>query len=101
MGSWATIANRHHPLADGLIAGAVKGTLTTSFTLFLKTAIEAISKRLDGLAEFCMPPLATFAASSIIQSAVHLAAGTPEVVATVAVPVLVATLYSALYNYVL
>lgn len=99
MGGWALFANRLHPMPQPLVAGVVQGTLSAGLTLCLKSTIEALSLRFRGIARFCMPPLLACLASTSILVVVHAAAGTPEILKTITVPLLVSTSYAILYNY--
>jgi len=98
MGSWAAFANRAHPMPAPLQAGLIQGALSAVITLFLKRGIEALSRRLAGVAALVVPPVIAGLASASLLSAIHTASGTPEVVRTIAVPLTVATSYAALYN---
>jgi hypothetical protein len=101
MGAWAVFANRHHPLPQALLAGLVQGTMSAIITLFLKRMIEALSQRLPGLAALILPPLLAVAASIGLLSLIHSLAGTPEILATIAVPVTVTVIYSTTYCFAL
>ncbi len=101
MGGWAVFANRAHAMPAPLLAGAVQGTLSACITLVLKRAVDFASVRLSGLAALMGPPLAAFLISVSLLTAIHSFAGTPEILATVAVPLAVATAYAAIYNYAL
>jgi hypothetical protein len=97
MGGWAAFANSGHAMPAPLVAGLVQGGLSAAITLFLKRAIEALARRLDGLAALVVPPALAFVASASLLSAIHRLAGTPEILATIALPLAVATSYAALY----
>lgn len=99
MGGWALFANRLHPMPQPLIAGVVQGTLSAALTLCLKSTIDAFSRRFRGTTRFWMPPLLACLASTSILVAVHATAGTPEILKTIAVPLLVSTSYAVAYNY--
>lgn len=99
MGGWAVFANRMHPMPRPLYAGFVQGVLSAAITLTLKTAVEALAARLAGLPALVVPPLAAFFISAGLLSAIHAIAGTPEITATIAVPLTVATSYAAIFNY--
>ena len=101
MGGWAVFANREHAMPAPLLAGAVQGTLSACITLFLKRVVEAIAAHLTGVVALAVPPLAAFAISVTLLVTLHTLAGTPEILATIAVPLTVATSYAALYNYAL
>ena len=101
MGSWAAFANRAHPMPAPLLAGLVQGAISVTITLGLKRAIEALVGRLEGWAALVVPPLAACAVSASLLTALHTAAGTPEILATMALPLTVATSYAALYTFTL
>ena len=98
MGLWAVLANRRHPLPDALAAGLAQGLASAAITLVLKRAIEAIATRAGGVGALVLPPLACFAVSAALLLAIHSAAGTPEIAATIAVPLAISTAYGALYS---
>lgn len=101
MGSWAVFANRAHPLPGPLLAGLVQGTLSAFITLFLKRFIERLVARFAGIAGLVLPPFLAGLTSLIILYSTHRLAGTPEILATVAVPLTVATFYALVYTYTL
>ena len=97
MGGWAVFANRAHAFPQPLVAGLVQGALSGVITLVLKRMIEAIAARLAGIAALVLPPLIAVALSLAILTTIHTLAGTPEILATIALPVGVTALYSTLY----
>lgn len=101
MGGWAAFANRAHPMPAPLFAGLVQGALTACITLFLKRMIEAIFHRTGGLAQLLLPPLTALAVSTGLLTTVHRLAGTPALLATIAVPLCVSTGYAFLYTLTL
>jgi hypothetical protein len=98
MGSWALFANRAHGLAAALPAAVLQGALSACITLTLKTVVERLAPRFAGLAALCAPPLIAAGLSAALLTTLHSLAGTPEVLATVALPLIVATSYAAIYN---
>jgi hypothetical protein len=109
MGGWAVFANRNHPLPDALVAGLVQGTISGLLTLVLKKALERMSAAFlrapqsdEGvgrkLAALIAPPSITATSILAILVSAHTLAGTPEVLATIAVPFTVSTAYAILYN---
>lgn len=98
MGSWAVFANRAHPMPKPVLAGAVQGALSAAITLFLKSGIEQLSKRIEGAATYWAPPVLVLIASVSLLAAFHRLSGTPEIAKTIAVPLAVSTGYAALYN---
>ncbi|MBB3964393.1 hypothetical protein [Rhizobium metallidurans] len=99
MGGWAMFANRGYPPARFLLAGLVQGTLSALLTLFLKTAVEQLSRRIAGTYALWAPPLIACLASSAILATIHALSGTPEILKTIALPLAVSTSYAAIYNY--
>ncbi len=99
MGGWAVFANRAHPMPAPLLAGLVQGALSALITFGLKRSVEALSRRLPGLAGLILPPIVAFAVSATQLALIHGASGTPEPGATIAVPLTVSTVYAALYSY--
>lgn len=99
MGSWAVFANRAHPMPQPLVAGIVQGALSAVITLFLKSGIDYLSKRVGGSAAYWAPPVIVLIASISLLTAFHWLSGTPEIANTIAVPLTVSTSYAALYNF--
>jgi LytS/YehU family sensor histidine kinase len=98
MGAWAVFANRSHPLPQALLAGLVQGTISGLLTLVLKKFLEWFNARLKGVLALVLPPLVTATAIATILTTAHTLAGTPEILATIAVPFTVSTTYAILYN---
>ena len=99
MGGWAVFANRDYPMPRPLISGLVQGVLSGCLTLFLKTAIDFLAQRFAGPAGLWVPPLIACLGSASLLIAVHALSGTPEILQTIAVPLLVSTSYATIYNY--
>ena len=99
MGGWALFANRHHPMPKPLLAAVIQGTLSALLTLYLKTAVDALSRRFRGTKRLFLPPLLACLGSSAALVAIHTMSGTPEVLRTIALPLAVSTTYAAIYNY--
>ena len=99
MGSWAVFANGAHPMPAPLLAGMIQGGLSGCITLFLKRVIETLSLRLDGIGALLVPPVITGLISASLLTLIHTLSGTPEVLATIVLPLTVATSYAALYNF--
>jgi hypothetical protein len=107
MGAWAVFANRGHPLEQALLAGLVQGIISGTLTLFMKKGLERMSAMLfrgrnheggRNIAALIVPPLVTATVIGTILVTAHTLAGTPEVLATIAVPFTVSTTYAILYN---
>ena len=99
MGGWAVFANRMHPMPRPVIAGLVQGILSACLTLFLKSVIESLSRRFHGLTALWAPPLIACLGSTGILVTIHTLSGTPEILKTIAVPLLVSASYATIYNY--
>jgi hypothetical protein len=100
MGGWALFANRAHG-AGAVLPALAQGVLSGAITLGLKRTLEALSPRLPGALAYVAPPLVT--ASVILAGlwGVHRLIGTPEVLATIAVPWSVSTLYAIVWSALL
>ncbi|MGO4404597.1 hypothetical protein AB4Z10_10065 [Bosea sp. RAF48] len=98
MGSWATFANRAHPMPAPLQAGLIQGAISATITLILKRSIEYLASRFTGLAALLAPPAIAGLVSVSVLTVIHTIGGTPEIGRTIAVPLTVATSYAALYN---
>lgn len=116
MGAWAVFANRDHALEQALLAGLVQGVISGSLTLVLKKALERMSISMDrrrsrrhapeqagegaggSYVSLIVPPIITATTILAILATAHTLAGTPEVLATIAVPFTVSTTYAILYN---
>ncbi|MET3857254.1 hypothetical protein [Rhizobium sp. OAE497] len=99
MGSWALFANRAYPLPRMLLAGLVQGALSGCLTLFLKRVVERLSAIFSGPLRLVAPPVIALLGSATLLVTFHILSGTPEILKTIAVPLLVSTSYAALYNY--
>ena len=99
MGSWALFANRAYPLPRMLLAGLVQGALSGCLTLFLKRVVERLSAIFSGPLRLVAPPVIALLGSATLLVTFHILRGTPEILKTIAVPLLVSTSYAALYNY--
>ncbi|MCR4523010.1 MULTISPECIES: hypothetical protein [Bosea] len=99
MGSWAAFANRAHPMPSPLYAGLLQGAISATITLVLKRAIEYLASRFSGFTALLAPPVIAGLVSATLLTILHTLGGTPEIAKTIAVPLIVATSYAALYNY--
>jgi hypothetical protein len=99
MGGWAMFANRNHLFHEALLAGLVQGAISALLTLGLKKFLEWQNQRMTGVAALFVPPLITAASILTILTTAHTLAGTPEVLATIAVPFTVSTSYAIIYNW--
>lgn len=98
MGGWAFFANSAHPMPTPLVAGVLQGALTACITLVLKTLIERIHQRSAGPMRLILPPLCAGLSSLTLLTLFHSAAGTPALLTTISVPLIVSTTYSLLYT---
>jgi hypothetical protein len=97
MGGWALFANRAHGSA-AIAPALVQGTISGLITLVLKRVLEAFSARLSGPLAYVMPPLVTASVILALLIGIHTLIGTPEILATIAVPWSVSTGYAILYT---
>lgn len=101
MGTWAFIANAGHPLPDALTAGLVQGSLSALITALMKKALDAMSARFAAAGAgtmIALPPAIVWSSSTSVLIAAHAAAGTPEILATIAVPASVSLAYAITYS---
>jgi len=98
MGGWALFANRAHGLAAAALPALVQGTISGILTGVLKKTLEALDGRLSGALAYVAPPAITAGSILILLVLVHRLIGTPELVATIAVPWTVSTSYAIVYN---
>ncbi len=99
MGGWAVFANRNHAMPQPVYSGLLQGAVSACLTLFLKSVIDALSRRFSGVTRFWAPPLIACLGSASLLTALHALIGTPEIASTIAVPLMVSTSYAAIYNY--
>ena len=97
MGGWTLFANRAHGSA-AILPALAQGTLSGLITLVLKRVLEAFAARLSGWRAYVLPPLTTASVILALLVGVHRLIGTPEIVATIAVPWSVSTLYAIVYT---
>lgn len=86
MGSWAVFANRAHPFPQPLVAGIVQGALSGAITFVLKRMLEFLAAGFHGIATLVLPPVIAVALSLAVLATIHAVAGTPEILATIALP---------------
>jgi hypothetical protein len=98
MGAWAMFANRAHAWSAMVSAGLVQGALSACITLVMKQIIETLAARLSGWRARVLPVAVCFALSVTLLAVTHTLFGTPELFATMAAPVTVATTYAAIYT---
>ncbi len=98
MGGWAVWANAGHGMRAALLAGLVQGMLSGALTLGLKRSVDWMRPRFAGLLAYTLPPIIAGGCSAVLLITSHLLAGTPEVLATIAVPLIVSLTYIFAYN---
>jgi hypothetical protein len=98
MGGWALFANRAHGLGAAWLPALAQGTLSGALTGALKKTLEALDGRLGGLFAYMIPPAVTAGSILVLLVLVHTLIGTPELLATIAFPWSVSTLYAIVYN---
>jgi hypothetical protein len=95
MGSWAVFANRSHGIPERIEAGVVQGALSRVLTGLLK----GIADRLRVILSRVLAAAGALVVSAVVLLSVHGLAGTPELAATVAVPLVVSCTYIFVYAY--
>lgn len=102
MGAWAAFANREHGGLAMAYAFVVQGTLSGLLTLALKrwleTAFQSLMADWPMLPRRLTPPIISCVIIGTALFLAHRLAGTPEIIATIAVPWSVSTLYAFLYT---
>lgn len=96
MGAWAAFANRMHAGPQMLQAAVIQGLLSGALTAMLKTVTDHLRTYLP---HWTVAAGVTFVLSAALLLKVHAMAGTPEIGATVAVPLTVSGLYVFTYSY--
>lgn len=98
MGGWTLFANREHGLAAAWLPALVQGIISGALTGLLKKTLEALDGKLTGAIAYLVPPAITAGSILVVLTLVHRLIGTPELVATIAFPWTVSTLYAVIYN---
>ncbi len=98
MGGWALFANRSHGLAAAWLPALAQGILSGALTGALKKTLEALDGKIAGPLAFVVPPAVTAGSILALLVLVHRLIGTPELVATIAFPWSLSTLYAIVYN---
>lgn len=101
MGSWALYANRGHPMPKPLVAALVQGALSGAITFGLKRVMDWLRAGMRRGLGWWLPPVVACSGSLALLVAMHLLAGTPELLRTISVPFSVATTYAVIYNLVM
>ncbi len=98
MGGWALFANRSHGLAAAWLPALAQGILSGALTGALKKTLEALDGKIAGPLAVVVPPAVTAGSILALLVLVHRLIGTPELVATIAFPWSLSTLYAIVYN---
>jgi len=98
MGGWAAWANRAHGLEGAWAPALAQGVVSGGLTWIIKTALEWLDGRIGGIAAWIVPPILTAGSILAVLIGVHRLVGTPEIVATIAFPWTVSTLYAIVYT---
>ena len=98
MGGWAVWVNAGHGMRAALLAGLVQGALSGALTLGLKRSVDWIRPRIAGLLAYVLPPMIAGGCSAMLLVGAHLLSGTPELLATIAVPLAMSLSYIFAYN---
>lgn len=99
MGGWAYYVNSAHGTDAALRAGLVQGTASAILTALLKRALELVFQRLQASPWRRILPwvLSSICITSLLLL-FHTLAGTPNILATIAVPLFVSTTYAIVYT---
>ena len=98
MGGWALFANRAHGLQAAWLPALAQGVVSALLTGVIKRALEWMDGRVAGPLAFLLPPVVTASAVLAALFTIHSLIGTPELVATIAFPWSLSTLYAFIYN---
>jgi len=82
-------------------AGVVQGAASALFTLSLKTALEAMARRLKGTLAYVVPPTVSCSVVLALLVAAHRLAGTRELWATISIPWAASSAYAWIYTALL
>ncbi len=95
MGAWALWANRAAPGGAQVLAGVTQGALSAVLTAGLKSVVDRLAPRFGPR----LAPALALTGSATLLVAAHLIAGTPALLATIAVPLLVSGSYVFAYAH--
>jgi hypothetical protein len=84
-----------------LLAAAVQGSTSAGLTLAMKGLIQKTVRRLQGPTALILSPALCGLLSASLLAVIHKLSATPELLATIAVPVAVSTGYAASYSLAL
>lgn len=100
MGGWALWTNLSHGWSSASLAGGLQGLLSALLTLFLKRSVDWLRARLPASLAYWAPPGIAGLCSAGLLASLHRLAGTPELLATLALPLTVSLSYVFIYNFV-
>lgn len=98
MGGWTLFANRAHGLSEAWLPALAQGTISAFLTGALKKTLEALDGKIGGALAYVVPPALTAGSILALLTLAHSLIGTPELVATIAFPWTMSTLYAVIYN---
>jgi heme exporter protein D len=102
MGAWAYYVNSAHGVAAAFLAAMIQGSASALITALMKRSLEALSARLRSeIWRRILPWALTCSVAASLLVSYHLAAGTPNLLATIAVPLTVSTTYAIVYTQLL
>jgi len=91
-------ANSEHGSIAALGSGAVQGCVSALLTLFLKRTVDWLRPRFRDPLAYFTPALIASIGSLLLLFTAHTIANTPEIAATIAVPLVVSASYIFSYN---
>ena len=102
MGAWAYYVNSDHGPQRAALAALTQGSASALITALMKRSLEALYKRFSSsrLARLA-PWLITCSIAATGLVAYHLVTGTPNILVTSAVPLMVSTGYAIVYTQAL
>lgn len=98
MGGWAVFANAGHGTRAMLLAGLVQGMISGALTLGLKRSVDWMRPRMARGPGYWLPPLVAISVSALLLVSAHWLCGTPQIAATISVPLCVSLSYIFAYN---
>lgn len=102
MGAWAFYINLDHGAERAFLAAMTQGSASALITALMKRSLDAMFRALAASPwRRILPWLATTAAAASGLIAYHLATGTPNLLATISVPLCVSTSYAVVYTQML
>jgi len=102
MGAWALFVNLDHGADRAFLAAMTQGSASALITALMKRSLDAMFRALGASPWRRIAPwLATTAAAGSGLVAYHLATGTPNLLATISVPLSVSTTYAIIYTQLL